>query len=92
MELAFRYRMVTARRPWVDTAFLTARNWFVPRMRAGEIATGTGLGEGSFEVMPTAALCVRDLRPDRAHADDEEVSVQLRIVLEPAIIAASSSL
>jgi hypothetical protein len=62
MELHFRYCMVTARRPWLSSAFLTARNWFVPRMRAGDIASGTGLGKGLFEVMPTAALCVRDLR------------------------------
>ena len=61
MELSFQYCMVTARRPWISGAFLAARDWFIPRMRAGEIASGTGLGNGSFEVMPTAALCVRDL-------------------------------
>ena len=71
MELSFRYCLVTARRPWVSSAFLTARNWFIPRMRAGEIATGTGLGEGSFEVMPTAALCVRDLRITAAWSEEE---------------------
>jgi hypothetical protein len=71
MELSFRYCMVTVRRPWVDSAFLTARNWFIPRMRAGEIASGTGLGEGSFEVMPTAALCVRDLRITAAWSAEE---------------------
>ena len=71
MELSFRYCMVTARRPWVSSAFLTARNWFIPRMRAGEIASGTGLGEGSFEVMPTAALCVRDLRITAAWSAEE---------------------
>ncbi|MFC7473997.1 hypothetical protein ACFQS7_06515 [Dankookia sp. GCM10030260] len=71
MELSFRYCLVTARRPWVSSAFLTARNWFIPRMRAGEIASGTGLGEGSFECMPTAALCVRDLRITAAWSDEE---------------------
>jgi hypothetical protein len=71
MELSFRYCLVTARRPWVSSAFLTARNWFIPRMRAGEIASGTGLGEGSFEVMPTAALCVRDLRITAAWSAEE---------------------
>jgi hypothetical protein len=71
MELSFRYCMVTARRPWVSSAFLTARNWYVPRMRAGEMASGTGQGEGSFEVMPTAALCVRDLRIAAAWSAEE---------------------
>ena len=61
MELSFHYCLVATRRPWISSAFLTARNWFIPRMRAGEIASGTGLGQGFFEVMPTAALCVRDL-------------------------------
>jgi hypothetical protein len=61
MELSFRYCLVTARRPWGSGAFLTARKWNIPRMRAGEIASGTGLGKGSFGVMPTAARCVRDL-------------------------------
>ncbi len=61
MELSFSYCMVIAKRPWVSGGFLTARNWYIPRMHAGEIASGTGQGPGSFEVMPTAALCVRDL-------------------------------
>lgn len=71
MELSFRYCMVTARRPWISTAFLTARNWYVPRMRAGEISSGTGLGNGTFEVMPTVALCVRDLRITAAWSAEE---------------------
>jgi hypothetical protein len=71
MELSFRYCLVTARRPWISGAFLTARNWFIPRIRAGEIASGTGLGQGSFEVMPTAALCVRDLTIKAAWSAEE---------------------
>lgn len=61
LTLSFQYCLVTARRPWLSGAFLHARNWFVPRMRAGEAATGTGTGEGAFEAIPTAALCVRNL-------------------------------
>lgn len=75
MELSFRYCLVTARRPWMSSAFLTARNWYIPRMRAGEIASGTGLGEGSFEVMPTAALCVRDLRITAAWSAEERAAL-----------------
>ena len=71
IELSFRYCMVPIRRPWVSSAFLTARNWFIPRMKGGEIASGTGLGDGSFEVMPTAALCVRDLRIVAAWSAEE---------------------
>jgi hypothetical protein len=71
IELSFSYCMVTAKRPWVSSGFLTARNWFIPRMRAGEIASGTGQGPGSFEVMPTAALCVRDLTIAAAWSAEE---------------------
>ena len=71
VELSFRYCMLPIRRPWVSSAFLTARNWFIPRMKGGEIASGTGLGDGSFEVMPTAALCVRDLRIAAAWSAEE---------------------
>lgn len=61
LTLSFQYCMVAVRRPWMSGAFLHARNWYVPRMRAGEAASGSGTGEGAFEVVPTAALCVRDL-------------------------------
>lgn len=61
LALSFQYCLVTVRRPWMSGAFLHARNWFVPRMRAGEAASGTGTGEGAFEAIPTAALCVRNL-------------------------------
>ena len=71
MELSFRYCLVTARRPWISGAFLTARNWFIPRLHAGEIASGTGTGVGSFEVMPAAALCVRDLKITAAWSAEE---------------------
>lgn len=71
LELSFRYCMVTARRPWLSAAFLTARNWYIPGTRAGEIASGTGQGGGSFEVLPTAALCVRDLVIKAAWSEQE---------------------
>lgn len=61
LTLSFQYCMVAARRPWMSGAFLHARNWYVPRMRAGEAASGSGTGEAPFEVVPTAALCVRNL-------------------------------
>jgi len=72
MELSFSYCMVTAKRNWLSGGFLTARNWFIPRLRAGEIASGTGLGHGSFEVMPTAAICVRDLTISAAWSAEEK--------------------
>jgi hypothetical protein len=60
-KLAFDYCLVQAQRPWLSGGFLKARNWYVPHTKAGEIASGTGLGTGSFEVLPVAAIVVQNL-------------------------------
>jgi hypothetical protein len=71
IEISFRYCMVPARRSWLSMPFLTARNWYIPRMHAGEIASGTGTGGGTFEVIPVAALCVRDLTIKASWSNEE---------------------
>ncbi len=75
LKLSFQYCLVTARRPWLSGAFLTARNWYIPRFRAGEIASGTGKGDGIFEVMPTAALCIRNLTIEAEWSAEEKVNL-----------------
>jgi hypothetical protein len=61
LTLSFDYCLVRATRPWLSTGLLALRNWYVPHTKAGEFASGTGIGSGSFEVMPTAALVVKSL-------------------------------
>lgn len=45
-------------------------------MRAGGITSSTGLGEGSFEVMPTRALGIRGLRITVAWSAEERSALQ----------------
>ncbi len=63
LKLSFDYCLVRANRPWVSTGLIAGRNWYIPHTRAGEFATGTGTGTGggAFEVMPMAALAVKNL-------------------------------
>jgi hypothetical protein len=76
LKISFQYCLVTARRPWLSGGFLTARNWYIPRVQAGEIASGTGQGDGLFEVIPTAALCIRNLTIEAKWSAEEKVTLQ----------------
>jgi hypothetical protein len=61
IKLSFDYCLVEAQREWLSGSFVTARYWYVPHTKADEIASGTGAGSGSFEVLPVAAIVVRTL-------------------------------
>ena len=72
IKLSFDYCLVRADRMWMTgNAFLTARNWYVPHTKAGEISSGTGMGSGSFEVLPVAALVVRNLLLEADWSQDD---------------------
>jgi hypothetical protein len=61
MELSFDYCLVTAIRPWMDTAFLTSKTWYIPGSKAGDVASGAGDGNKPLEVIPVAAIVVKNL-------------------------------
>jgi hypothetical protein len=71
LKLSFDYCLVHATRPWLSTGFLALRNWYVPHTKAGEFASGTGTGAGSLEVMPMAALLVKNLVIEADWSSDE---------------------
>ncbi|HJS88088.1 MAG TPA: hypothetical protein VJ779_21760 [Acetobacteraceae bacterium] len=71
LKLSFDYCLVRASRPWISTELLTTRNWYLPRTKAGEFASGTGTGGGAFEVMPVAALAVKNLVIEADFSSDE---------------------
>jgi hypothetical protein len=83
LTLSFQYCLVTARRLWLSGAFLNARNWYVPGRHAGEIASGTGTGDGSLEVIPTAALCVRNLTIKAEWSAEETAALANFVKLGP---------
>lgn len=71
LKLSFDYCLVRATRPWLSTGLLESRNWYVPHTRAGEFASGTGIGGGAFEVMPMAALVVKSLVIEGGWSSDD---------------------
>jgi len=77
--LSFDYCLVSATRPWLSGSLLTAGNWYVPHMPAGQIASGSGQGAGVFEALPMAALMVRNLviEGDWSDADREAMQASL---------------
>jgi hypothetical protein len=83
LKLSFDYCLVMARRPWISTAFLTARNWYVPHTRAGEFASGTGAGRGPFEVMPMAALVVKNLVIEADWSKDDSATLNSFVTFGP---------
>jgi hypothetical protein len=82
-KLSFDYCLVEAERTWLSGTFLTARNWYVPHTKAGEIASGTGAGGGSFEVLPVAALVVQNLVIEADWSHDDTVILQSSVNFGP---------
>lgn len=83
LKLSFDYCLVTADRPWLSTGMLAARNWFLPRTRAGELASGTGTGDGAIEVVPVAALVVKNLVIEADWSNDETASLESFVTFGP---------
>jgi hypothetical protein len=82
-KLSFDYCLVEAKREWMSGGFLTARNWYVPHTKAGEIASGTGAGGGSFEVLPVAAIIVQNLVIEADWSHDDTVTLQSSVNFGP---------
>jgi hypothetical protein len=74
VSLTFDYRMVYAERKWVSGGFLFNNRWYVPGCAAGEFASGTGTGNGKCEVIPMAALLVKNLRISADWSHDDMVN------------------
>ncbi len=75
LSLGFDYCLVTITRPWISTEFLTLKTWFLPGFKAGDLSSGSGAANAPFEVMPMAALVVKNLlikaeQSDLVHLQD----------------------
>ena len=74
--LSFEYCLVHAARPWMSTPVLNMKTWFMPATRAGEMASGSGTAKTPFEVIPMAALVVRNLTITAKWSEQELVSLR----------------
>jgi len=74
LSLSFDYCLVTATRPWLSTPLLTMKHWFIDGHKAGELASGEGTGAGAFEVIPMAALVVKNLEIRAAWSAEERTA------------------
>ena len=83
LSLSFDYCLVTVTRPWVSTEFLTIKDWYLPGSRAGDISSGNGSGDAPFEVMPVAALVVKNLRIKADWSHSDQASIQDSVALGP---------
>jgi hypothetical protein len=74
LSLSFDYCLVTVTRPWLSTPLLALKNWFIDGHQAGELASGEGTGKGVFEVIPMAALAVKNLEIKAAWSTEERAA------------------
>lgn len=66
LTLSFEYCLVSLKRPWLNSTFLSLKNWYVPGTQAGEFSAGSAGRSDSgddalLEALPKAALLVRNL-------------------------------
>ncbi len=82
LTLSFEYCLVSASRPWMSP-LLAWRTWFVPGMRAGEIASGAGMGPGVLEAIPVAAIVVRNLTIEAQWSEQDASALDSAVTLGP---------
>lgn len=71
-SLSLRYCIVQVKRPWLSTAYLLSRGWYIPGYKAGELSTGTaGSNDGIFAALPIGFIVVRDLKISANWTDAE---------------------
>jgi len=83
LSLSFDYCMVAVTRPWLSPEFLEMKNWFIPGSKAGEIASGNGTGEAPFDVIPMAALIVKNFTAKADWSQSDQVALQSSLALGP---------
>src|SRR5205814_1133625 len=75
LSLSFDYCLVTVTRPWLSPALLSLREWFLAAHKEGELASGLGSETASsFEVIPMAALVVKNLEIKADWSHEERVA------------------
>ncbi|MEN3293584.1 MAG: hypothetical protein V7642_2837 [Burkholderiales bacterium] len=61
ITVSFDYCLLGITRPWISDELFTLKNWYMDGYQQGELASGTGTGGKPFEVLPAAAIVVRNL-------------------------------
>jgi hypothetical protein len=63
LQISFRFCRVAVRRPWLMLSVLKLRGWHFAGQPAGSFSTGqVDINPGSFPLLPTAFIAIRDLR------------------------------
>ncbi len=63
LQISFRFCRVAIRRPWLMMSILKLQGWHFTGQSAGSFSTGrTDSNPGSFPLLPTAFIAVRDLK------------------------------
>jgi hypothetical protein len=82
LELSFDYCLVRATRPWLSP-FLNMKTWYMQGSKAGEMASGTGTGRTPFEVIPMAALVIKNLKIVASWSQEDSVAMKSSTKLGP---------
>jgi hypothetical protein len=63
LQISFRFCRVAIRRPWLILSVLKLKGWHFTGQPAGSFSTGqSDLNPGSFPLLPTAFIAIRDLK------------------------------
>lgn len=69
--MSFDYCIVRLRRPWLSGDLLATPGWYIPGANRGDYASGGPTSTGSFAVLPTAFIAVKNLVIDAAWSDSD---------------------
>jgi hypothetical protein len=72
ISISFDYCIVNIRRPWLEEAFLSSNNWYVPGLTKAQLNTsGT---TGNLPVLPVGFIAIRNLNIEAQWTDQDMVN------------------
>jgi hypothetical protein len=83
ITVSFDYCLVDITRSWISDEFFTLKNWYMEGYQQGELASGTGTGGKPFEVLPAAAILVRNLTIKADWSEENRTSLETTLGFGP---------
>jgi hypothetical protein len=72
ISISFDYCIVNIRRPWLEDAFLSSNNWYVPGLTKGQLSSSDNTG--NLPALPVGFIAIRNLNIEAQWTDQDIVN------------------
>lgn len=83
VTISFDYCLVTVTRPWINTAFLNYKSWFIPQQPKGSLSANDGHG---VPALPVAFIALKNLQIKGPWTPADITNLELSVQFGPFLI------